>query len=156
VRGGVPRRFGRLAGAAWRQPALDAARRARRGRGWGGHGGRVRRRAAESRHCVSRGGKLADTLGMGENFGEECWMWMAGNGDGWGRKGRAGAGRGAIARRAPKGFRLRAGTREHGRALASGTGVSGSSKTVCARAFFVTGETSRAIGNFAIIIYRFR
>jgi hypothetical protein len=65
-------------------------------------------------------------------------------------------GRGAIARRAPKGFRLRAGTREHGRALASGTGVSGSSKTVCARAFFVTGETSRAIGNFAIIIYRFR
>lgn len=97
VRGGVPRRVGRLAGAAWRQPALDAARRARRCGGWGAHGGPVRRRAAESRHCGSRGGKLAVLLwGWERIWGEECWMRMAGRGRRVGKK-RAGAG-GARAR----------------------------------------------------------
>ena len=120
VRGGVPRRVGRLAGAAWHQPALDAARRARRCRGWGAHEGPVRRRAAESRHCGSPGGKLAVLLwGWERIWREECSKWMAGRGR-WVGKKRAGAGRGAtaIARRPRKGFRLRAGTREHERALA--------------------------------------
>jgi len=128
VRGGVPRRGGQLAGAAWRQPALDAARRARRRRGWRahGHGRRVRRRAAESRHCGSPGGELAVfTLGMGDNLGEECWIWMAGRGRRVVGKKRAGGGGGeaggARARsRADRErvFRLRAGTRERERALA--------------------------------------
>lgn len=63
----MPRRFRRLAGAAWRQPTLDAARRARSGRGGGGGGGRARRGAAESRHCCLEGREIGGYL---EDVGE--------------------------------------------------------------------------------------
>jgi len=140
VRGGVPRRVGRLAGAAWRQPALDAARRARRCRGWGAHEGPVRRRAAESRHCGSAGREIGGYFGDGREFGGRnvgCMCRWRGEGDGWGRKGRGREGRERDRAQTAKGFsasRGNARARTCSGGLASGTAVGGSSKIVCARA----------------------
>ena len=49
-------------------------------------------------------------------IGGESWMRMAGRGEKGGEE-KGGAGRGATARRARKGFRLGAGTREHERGI---------------------------------------
>jgi hypothetical protein len=102
----VPRRARRLAGAAWRQPALDAARRARGGRGGGCGGGQARRGAAESRHCCLEGREIDGYLGDGGRIAElgmARGCGLRGKGRGVGKK-RAGRGEGATARRARKGF----------------------------------------------------
>ena len=75
----MPRRVRRLPGTAWRQPALDAARRARGTKGRGGGGGRARRGAAESRHCCLAWRENWRLLRGCGGIGKESWM--AGRGE---------------------------------------------------------------------------